>query len=201
MSIQFLKKELNNYKGWERTLLGFTNGTIDCLEAFLQFLAANPNIISQFLGLIQTFDALASATISTLELMVAQLNVINQVANAVMQPVKSLTSQTKGQMGLFGWDKFDNCPPVAWTKEFLVNGAYSLVKKVPAPGASKGLTGPVKNAVKGGKDFIKRVEYELYYRDKQIKKLQKQIETLRVYQKYLNMLTRAIQTQFPEAGT
>jgi len=177
-----LKKLEKSLSPQEKGYLDFSLATFQCLESFLYFIAANPVLLSQFKTLLQGATAAIDAMIATVQLMIAGLDVQNQIINAIIQPFRALREQTKGQVGVFvaPFKQFERCPPILGIKNSLLNNFKSLNK---IPGSSK---------LRAVDNWVKTKEYQALAMRNYAQDLNKVVERMRASQKLFQTIVDTI---------
>src|ERR1035437_2582824 len=153
-----------------------------CVEDFLNFLAATPTVLASFRALLLSLMTFVDLQVATLELLVSQLDVITTVANALIQPYRALKAQIESELNQFNFDAFQDCPIVQQVRESILSQSPSI------PGVST-----IRNI--DGK--IMQAEYELLQWQKQVARLNAQIEKLKVSKLLFQAIIDAIDAQYP----
>lgn len=156
-----------------------------CLESFLLFLAQTPAILSAFVTFLQGAKALIDLQISLIELLILQLDIENQIINAILQPYKAFRAQLDGQLAQLPLAAFDSCPPIKTIEDFVRDGFNDFTSNTP----------PL-NKIKSINEWIKRKEFEYAHRQSYIQKLAAKVEELKAIETMFDALIQAINAQF-----
>ncbi len=174
--------------------LGWFLGGVVCLDEFLKLLARNLTALAQFKNLLLGLIVTAEEGITVLSLVVAQLETAIAVEQQFIQIFKSAAAAAASSLKLFPFGDADaiNCPPVQAIKEY-------VMKSIPKPDPSSVLPGNAKKYAKKYKQAtqsLKELEFRVLKQRKQISKLQRKIEELRVSVLAWQAIVDAITDQF-----
>jgi len=178
-----------NKVGW---LLNVAN--VVCLDEFLYLLAKNLTALAQFKALLNGLIITASETVSVLNLVIAQLETANQIANTFLQTFKSAANAAKNSLHLFPFDdpSYLHCPPIQAVKDY-------ITKLLPMPDPASLLPGNAKKYAKKYKQAVqsfKELEYRIYRNERKIIKMKKKIEEVKVSILAWQAIVDAIGEQF-----
>jgi len=183
--ISFLErwaKSLNtNQKGFLGGAKDFTKTFLLCMQAFLLFVATNPGLLSTLKTFVESLKAIIDIQISAIELLILQLDIENQIINAVFQPYEALKAGVAGQLSILPLDQFDKCPPIKSLHDSFINGFGDYATGVP----------PL-NKIKSINAWITRKEFELTHRKTYAQKLRAKVEQLRATEGMLDALIQTI---------
>lgn len=165
-----------------------------CLDEFLTFLAARPEALRQFKTLLQNLIVTASASVSALQLVIAQLETANNVASSFINTFKNAKAQALSSISPFpfGNSAYLQCPPIQYVKK-------AITSVLPKPDPSSLLPGNAKAVAKKYKQAtqaVKEMEYRIYKNQLAINELKKSIETIRVSILGWQTIVDAIGAQF-----
>lgn len=160
-----------------------------CVEDFLLVLAGNPILLSQFKTLIVGLKALVDAQIASLELAVTQLNVLNQVANALIQPYEAIKQQLASELSLYPFSQFNDCVIVQEVKD-------QVTKRIPS---SPGPIGNLIRKIRSIDAWITAKKFQILQWTAQIQSINAQIENLKQSEIIFDAIAKAIDAQFPGA--
>lgn len=175
--------------------IGFYSiATMVCLDEFLNLLAARPEVLRQFKTLLQNLIVIASASLSSLQLVVAQLETATGVVEHFIRIFKNAQAQTLSSISPFPFSNnaFANCPPIQYVKKSITN---ALPKPDPAsllPGNAKKVAKKYKQATQS----IKEMEYRVFKYRLRINELKTAIETIRLSILGWQAIVDAIGAQF-----
>lgn len=172
----------------------WTVGGMICLDEFLKLLAKNLAALAQFKTLLMGLIITASEAVAALNLIVAQLETANNVANTFLQTFKSAKRAALSSLipFPFGSDTFSQCPPVQEIKEFITS-------QIPKPDPSSLLPGNAKRYAKKYKQAtqaFKELEYRIYSNQKKIGKLRIKIQDIQTQILAWQAVVDAITAQF-----
>lgn len=165
-----------------------------CLDEFLKFLALRPEALRQFKTLLQNLIVTSSASVSALQLVIAQLETANNVASSFINTFKNAAAAAKAAISPFpfGGPAYLQCPPIQMVKK-------ALVSVLPKPDPASLLPGNAKKVAKKYKQAsqaVKEMEYRIYRNQKRIADLKKSIEDVRIFILGLQGIVDAIGEQF-----
>lgn len=178
-----------NKVGW---LLNVANYV--CLDEFLTLLARNLTALAQFKNLLLGLIITASEAVTVVNLIVAQLETANNIANTFLQTFKSAKNAAINSLHLFPFDDdvYLHCPPVQAVKDF-------ITKQIPKPNVASLLPGNAKRYAKKYKQTVqsfKELEYQIFRNQKKIIKLKRKIEEIRIQILAWQAIVDAIGEQF-----
>jgi len=155
-----------------------------CLKQFLILLAKNPALLSQFTSFLNGLLSTATATLTAVQLLVNQLNLLNQLTSSAISLYRGAASKVTGGNfgGQYPFKEFADCPPV----QFVVKTIKKLIPKPSMPSALSN-----NKYVKGYNSYknkIKRLEFEIRRRVKQVEKLTALIDLLKIQIEFLQFL-------------
>lgn len=144
-----------------------------CLDEFLKLLARNLSALRQFKTLLQGLIIMAGESVGALNVIIAQLETANSIANTFLQTFKSSKQAAVSSLipFPFGSDAYSQCPPVQEIKDF-------ITKQLPKPDPSSLLPGNAKRYTKKYKQAsqsFKELEYRIYRNQKKIEKTRRKI--------------------------
>jgi len=178
---KFAQSLNTNQKGFLSGAKDFTKEFLLCMQAFLAFVAKNPSLFATLKTFIESLKALIELQISAIQLIILQLDIENQIVNALLQPYVALKEGISGQLAVLPLAEFKNCPPIGRLHQSLVDGFNDFSG-----------TGPLAK-IKSINDWIKRKEFELTHRKTYADKLRAKIEQLRTTTLMLDALIEMIE--------
>jgi len=188
MGLDILKKKARDlFKSDNPTQLakaGWFSNSIQCIESFLLIIAKNPALIAQFRTFLFGLKVLAEAQVTAIELFVVQLETINATANALINQVRGIATQTSSQLSPFNFKAFETCPFIRELRD------RATKLKAPSSGFKK-----LKNKLPT-LAWLKRKEQEVRMRDGHIRFLRKRVDELKVLVKVWDAVLDTIDKQF-----
>ncbi len=174
--------------------LGWFLGGVVCLDEFLKLLARNLTALAQFKNLLLGLIVTAEEATAILSLIIAQLETAIAIEETFINIYKSAAAAAAGSLKLFPFGDGDaiNCPPVQAIKEY-------VMKSIPRPDVSSLLPGNAKKYAKKYKQAtqsVKELEFRVLKQRKQIAKIRRKIEELRVSILAWQAIVDAIGDQF-----
>ena len=166
-----------------------------CLDDFLKYLALNPAILAQFRELLNVGTVLITELSAATQLVIAQLRVVNDLAQATISQFEALEAATIGRLDTFafGGSSFRNCPPVQKIKEIIMTN-------IPHPDPASLIPGNAKKVAKKYKMYkagLRGLKYDLLRNEQYIQALEAKVVEYEMVLKTWTMILEAIDEQFP----
>jgi len=149
-----------------------------CLAQFLLFIAKNPVVLNNFKALLLTITSTLSLITDAIQLVIAQLRLLNQIVDAAIQAVRGSATQLVGFNKVFPFSEFASCPAIDKVKGLLAAPVKKLASKLVPKGAGNRFSTAV--------NTIKRWEFEIIRRKKKIELLEKKLEGISMMVEEIN---------------
>ena len=93
--------------------------TSTCVQEFLAFLKANPNIAGIYRAAVYSLVASLDAQVAQAEAVIAQALVIVNIQDVILQSYNSIVQQLTSQLANIPFNQFKNCPGISDIVKFI----------------------------------------------------------------------------------